>query len=91
MGQCATSCFALRPSIAVRVLMIGLDNGGKKTLLGRLGPVISFDPAFNFHVDTVDSKELYIRSWDIGGYWQPKALWSHFYKYTEGMLFSLSF
>ncbi|KAL5109256.1 ADP-ribosylation factor 6 [Taenia crassiceps] len=88
MGQC---CCVLHTYLfgapVIRVLMLGLDNGGKKTILAGLGDVISFEPVRHFQVDTVDYKELYIRSWDIGGFWQPKALWQHFYKYTEALIF----
>lgn len=85
MGQCCCFLYAyfFEPPV-IRVLMLGLDNGGKKTILSRLGNVISFEPAMFFQVDTVDYKELYIRSWDIGGFCQPKTLWRHFYHYTEG-------
>ncbi|VDD76906.1 unnamed protein product [Mesocestoides corti] len=89
MGQCCCCllyAYLFEPPV-VRVLMLGLDNGGKKTILARLGRVISFEPAVHFQVDTMDYKELYIRSWDIGGCWQPKALWRHFYQYTEAVIF----
>ncbi|VDO04978.1 unnamed protein product [Rodentolepis nana] len=84
MGQCCCFLYAyfFEPPV-IRVLMLGLDNGGKKTILSRLGSIISFEPARFFQVDTVDYKELYIRSWDIGGFCQPKSLWRHFYQYTE--------
>ncbi|VDL19038.1 unnamed protein product [Hymenolepis diminuta] len=88
MGQCCCFLYAyfFEPPV-IRVLMLGLDNGGKKTILSRLGNVISFEPAMFFQVDTVDYKELYIRSWDIGGFCQPKTLWRHFYRYTEALIF----
>ncbi|KAM7535065.1 hypothetical protein Aperf_G00000103243 [Anoplocephala perfoliata] len=88
MGQCCCLlCAYLFEPPVIRILMLGLDNGGKKTILARLGNVISFEPAKYFQVDTVDYKELYIRSWDIGGFYQPKALWRHFYQYTEALIF----
>ena len=85
MGQCCCFLYAylFEPPV-IRVLMLGLDNSGKKTILARLGNIISFELTMNFQVDTVDYKELYIRSWDIGGFWQPKDLWRYFYRYTEG-------
>ncbi|VDK39587.1 unnamed protein product [Taenia asiatica] len=88
MGQCCCTLYTyLFEAPVIRVLMLGLDNSGKKTILALLGNIISFEPARHFQVDTVDYKELYIRSWDIGGFWQPKALWRHFYRYTEALIF----
>ena len=85
MGQCCCFLYTylFEPPV-IRVLMLGLDNSGKKTILARLGNIISYELTLYFQVDTVDYKELYIRSWDIGGCWQPRALWRYFYRYTEG-------
>ncbi len=91
MGQCLVSAWRRvsgSPPV-VRVLMLGLDNAGKRTILRHLGPLISFEPSPHLYVDTVDYHELYIRSVDVDMSTfrsdNPHAfLFKIFYEYTEG-------
>ena len=66
-----------------RVLIVGLDNAGKTTILFRLsgdGTMVSNTTAtVGFNVETVTIGKLTLNVWDVGGqdrlrpYWVSKA------------------
>lgn len=62
----------------LRILMIGLDNAGKTTLLYkmRLGEVQNTIPTIGFNVETVEYKNLTLTVWDIGGQEKIRQLWN---------------
>ena len=53
----------------VRVLILGLDNAGKTTILYKLqmGEVVTTVPTIGFNVETVQYKNLRFQVWDLGG------------------------
>jgi ADP-ribosylation factor-like protein 1 len=53
----------------VRVLILGLDNAGKTTILYRLQvdePVTTV-PTIGFNVETLQYKNIKFQVWDLGG------------------------
>ena len=52
----------------IRVLMVGLDNSGKTTILYKLklGEIINTFPTIGFNVETVEYKNIMFTVWDIG-------------------------
>ena len=52
-----------------KVLMLGLDNAGKTTVLYKLklGEVVTTIPTIGFNVETVNYKHICFRVWDVGG------------------------
>ena len=61
----------------VRILMVGLDNAGKTTILYRLKleEVVSTVPTLGFNVETVTYKNISFTVWDIGGQDKIRNLW----------------
>ena len=53
----------------IRILILGLDNAGKTTLLYRLkiGEVVTTIPTIGFNVESVVYKNLSFNVWDLGG------------------------
>ncbi len=53
----------------MRIIIIGLDNAGKTTILYRLhlGEVEPTVPTVGFNVETVSFKNLKLQVWDLGG------------------------
>lgn len=54
----------------IRVLILGLDNAGKTTLLYKLyapDRVIRTMPTIGFNVETVQYENLSFNVWDLGG------------------------
>merc|ERR1712157_107702 len=53
----------------VRILILGLDHGGKTTILYRLqvDEVVQTIPTIGFNVETVQYKNIKFQVWDLGG------------------------
>jgi GTPase SAR1 family protein len=53
----------------IRILILGLDNVGKTTMMYtlELGPVKTTIPVFGCHRETFEWKNIKILSWDLGG------------------------
>lgn len=73
-----------------RIVIIGLDNAGKTSILTRLhsGYVPNTIPTIGFNVETIkfnDKTELV--SWDIGGQAKIRPLWRHYFENTQGVIF----
>ena len=52
-----------------RIVMLGLDNAGKTTVLYKLklGEVVTTIPTVGFNVETVVYKNISFTVWDVGG------------------------
>ncbi|XP_046856487.1 ADP-ribosylation factor 3-like [Xenia sp. Carnegie-2017] len=73
----------------VRILMVGLDNAGKTTILYQLkfGQVISSVPTIGFNVETVKYKNISFTVWDIGGQDKIRNLWRVYFPGSLGIIF----
>lgn len=73
----------------VRILMVGLDNDGKTTILYRLKleEVVSTVPTLGFNVETVTYKNISFTVWDIGGQDKIRNLWRVYFQGTQGLIF----
>lgn len=72
-----------------RVLMVGLDNSGKTTILYRvkIGEFISTIPTIGFNVESIVSNNAELTIWDVGGIDRIRALWRHYIEGTDGLIF----
>ncbi|ETV97377.1 hypothetical protein H310_09714 [Aphanomyces invadans] len=73
----------------VRLLMVGLDAGGKTTILYKLklGEVVTTIATIGFNVETVKYKELEFTVWDIGVGSKGRGLWQHYYSNTHALVY----
>uniref|UniRef100_A0A8V5GID3 Uncharacterized protein n=1 Tax=Melopsittacus undulatus TaxID=13146 RepID=A0A8V5GID3_MELUD len=76
------------PEQELRIVLLGLDNAGKTTLLKRLASeeVSTITPTQGFNIKSVHSHGLKLNVWDIGGQRSIpvlKAVW-------DGLVISLS-
>ena len=73
----------------VRILILGLDNAGKTTILYKLklGEVVTTIPTIGFNVETVEYKNISFTVWDVGGQDKIRPLWRHYYQNTQGLIF----
>merc|ERR1712094_151120 len=73
----------------MRILMVGLDHGGKTTVLYKLklGEVLTTIPTIGFNVETVEYKNIKFTVWDIGGQDKIRKLWRYYYQGTNGLIF----
>merc|ERR1712000_364298 len=73
----------------MRILMLGLDNAGKTTILYKLklGEIVTTIPTIGFNVETVEYKNIRFTVWDVGGQDKIRPLWRHYYQNTQGLIF----
>jgi len=70
-GLTMQSLFANIGRPDTRILMVGLDNAGKSTILYKLklGEIVTTTtPMTGFTMQTVEYKNVTLKSWDLGGY-----------------------
>mmetsp|Transcript_18999 Transcript_18999/g.44309 ORF Transcript_18999/g.44309 Transcript_18999/m.44309 type:complete len:195 (+) Transcript_18999:113-697(+) len=92
MGSSLAAALPTLPGIGpqeVRVLMVGLDNAGKTTILYRLkyNEVVTTMPTMGFNVETLKYKDVNVLVWDTGGQDAIRQLWQHFYDGAQGICF----
>ena len=90
MGLTFTKLFAkLGYKKEMRILMVGLDNAGKTTVLYKLklGEVVTTIPTIGFNVETVEYKNISFTVWDVGGQTKIRPLWRHYFQNTQGLIF----
>jgi ADP-ribosylation factor protein 1 len=80
------SWFSARES---KILMLGLDGGGKSTILyrWRLAETVTTVPTIGFNVETVQYKNITFTIWDVGGQDKIRRLWQHYYSGTDALIF----
>ncbi|KAJ3434546.1 adp-ribosylation factor a1b [Anaeramoeba flamelloides] len=73
----------------VRILMAGLDQAGKTTILYqlKLGKNVTTIPTRGFNFETVEYKKNSFTIWDVGGQKKIRPLWRPYYQNTQGIIF----
>ena len=74
----------------VRVLILGLDNAGKTTILYKLyspDKVMRTTPTIGFNMETVSHNNVKFRVWDLGGQTQIRPYWRFYYPHTNAIIF----
>ena len=73
----------------VRILMLGLDNAGKTTVLYKLkvNETVSSIPTIGFNCESIEYKGLNFGMWDVGGQDKIRVLWKHYYNNADGLIF----
>jgi ADP-ribosylation factor-like protein 5B len=64
-----------------KIVMIGLDNAGKTTILYRLhlGDVIETSPTVGSNVEEVHHRNVKFQVWDLGGQDKLRRVWRTYY------------
>ncbi|KAE8372420.1 ADP-ribosylation factor family-domain-containing protein [Aspergillus bertholletiae] len=73
----------------IRILILGLDNAGKTTLLYRMkiGEVVTTIPTIGFNVESVTYRNLNFNVWDLGGQTSIRPYWRCYYANTAAVIF----
>mmetsp|Transcript_63195 Transcript_63195/g.73542 ORF Transcript_63195/g.73542 Transcript_63195/m.73542 type:complete len:192 (+) Transcript_63195:125-700(+) len=73
----------------VRVLVLGLDNAGKTSILYRLqlGNVVSTVPTVGFNLETLQYKNLTFQVWDLGGQTGIRPYWRCYFSQTDAIIY----
>mmetsp|Transcript_1621 Transcript_1621/g.3419 ORF Transcript_1621/g.3419 Transcript_1621/m.3419 type:complete len:182 (-) Transcript_1621:68-613(-) len=74
-----------------RIVILGLDNAGKSTLLHKLcdNQLRSFVPTVKAHSRTFSLGKIKFTAWDLGGHEQVRELWEEYYSGADAVIFML--
>lgn len=73
------------------VLVVGLDNSGKTTILNHFKPegqkTLDILPTVGFNVEKFRSQNINFTAFDMSGQGKYRNLWEHYYKDAHGIIF----
>ncbi|KAL5850112.1 hypothetical protein ACOSQ4_008125 [Xanthoceras sorbifolium] len=72
-----------------RILVLGLDNAGKTTILYRLqmGEVVSTIPTIGFNVETVQYNNIKFQVWDLVSLFFHRPYWRCYFPNTQAVIY----
>lgn len=72
----------------MRVLILGLDNAGKTTIVKKFkgSDTSTISPTLGFNIDTLEFGDINQNVWDIGGQMSLRAYWKNYYENTDGLI-----
>jgi len=89
MGAVFAKIFKVFKGRDVRVLILGLDNAGKTTILYRMqmGTLIQTLPTVGLNVEELKCNGLKLTVWDLGGQATIRPYWKLYYHNTGALVF----
>ncbi|RPB13192.1 ARF/SAR superfamily [Morchella conica CCBAS932] len=72
----------------MRVLMLGLDNAGKTTIVKHImkEDVNTVSPTLGFIIKTIDYKGYKLNIWDVGGQKTLRSYWRNYFEKTDSLI-----
>jgi len=72
----------------VRLLMLGLDNAGKTTILKKFNgeDINTISPTLGFNIKTLEHKGFNLNIWDVGGQKSLRSYWRNYFETTDGLI-----
>ncbi|EFA83637.1 ARF-like protein [Heterostelium album PN500] len=72
----------------LRLLMLGLDNAGKTTILKQFNgeDITTISPTLGFNIQTLIYKEYKLNIWDIGGQKTLRTYWRNYYEENDAVI-----
>ncbi|KAG3085750.1 hypothetical protein PI124_g18392 [Phytophthora idaei] len=72
-----------------RILVLGLDNGGKTTILKKLSEedISHIMPTQGFNVKSLQVDGFKLNMWDIGGQKTIRPYWRNYYEQTDALIY----
>jgi len=72
----------------VRLLILGLDNAGKTTIMRKFNgeETDSIAPTLGFNIKTVEYGGFKLSFWDVGGQQTIRSYWRNYFEQTDGII-----
>ncbi|XP_033629512.1 ADP-ribosylation factor-like protein 2 [Asterias rubens] len=72
----------------VRLLMLGLDNAGKTTILKKFNgeDISTISPTLGFNIKTLEHRGFKLNVWDVGGQKSLRSYWRNYFESTDGLI-----
>ncbi|XP_015263997.1 PREDICTED: putative ADP-ribosylation factor-like protein 5C [Gekko japonicus] len=85
MGQVFAKLLSIFGSREHKVIIIGLDNAGKTTILYQflMNEVVHTSPTIGSNVEEIVLRKTHFLMWDIGGQESLRSTWNTYYSNTE--------
>ncbi|KAI9726451.1 MAG: ADP-ribosylation factor-like protein 2 [Chrysothrix sp. TS-e1954] len=79
---------ARRKDKEMRVLMLGLDNAGKTTIVKKImgEDVRHVDPTLGFIIKTIEYQGYKLNIWDVGGQKTLRTYWRNYFEKTDTLI-----
>ena len=77
------------PDRELRILLLGLDNAGKTTILKTLASedISTITPTQGFNIKSVQSEGFKLNVWDIGGQRKIRPYWRNYFDNTDILIY----
>ncbi|XP_037884488.1 ADP-ribosylation factor-like protein 3 isoform X4 [Glossina fuscipes] len=77
------------PDTEARILLLGLDNAGKTTILKQLAneEITTVTPTAGFNIKSVAADGFKLNVWDIGGQWKIRPYWKNYFANTDVLIY----
>lgn len=72
----------------MRILVLGLDNAGKTTIIKRLNgeDIDTVAPTLGFKISTFNYEPYTLNIWDVGGQKSLRTYWKNYFESTDGLV-----
>mmetsp|Transcript_4888 Transcript_4888/g.5967 ORF Transcript_4888/g.5967 Transcript_4888/m.5967 type:complete len:185 (-) Transcript_4888:166-720(-) len=72
-----------------RILVLGLDNAGKTTILRSLSSedISTIMPTQGFNIKSLSQDGFKLNVWDIGGQREIRPYWRNYYEQTDALIY----
>ncbi|KAK4039937.1 ADP-ribosylation factor family-domain-containing protein [Parachaetomium inaequale] len=72
----------------LRILMLGLDNAGKTTIVKKImgEDVNTVSPTLGFIIKTIDYDGYKLNIWDVGGQKTLRSYWRNYFEKTDALI-----
>ena len=72
-----------------KILLLGIQNAGKTTILYRLslGQLVKTTPTIGSNVEELIYENVKFQAWDLGGQESTRSLWDVYYMNTDGVIY----
>ncbi|CAF3639096.1 ADP-ribosylation factor-like protein 2 [Fusarium graminearum] len=72
----------------MRILMLGLDNAGKTTIVKKVmgEDVNTVSPTLGFIIKTIDYLGYKLNIWDVGGQKTLRSYWRNYFEKTDALI-----
>jgi len=73
----------------LRILLLGLDNAGKTTILRTLASedINQITPTQGFNIKSVQSAGFKLKVWDVGGQRRIRPYWRNYFENTDVLIY----
>mmetsp|Transcript_9184 Transcript_9184/g.17254 ORF Transcript_9184/g.17254 Transcript_9184/m.17254 type:complete len:189 (-) Transcript_9184:364-930(-) len=89
MGLLTVIKKAKRKEKEMRILIVGLDNAGKTTIVRRLNgeeDISMICPTLGFNIQTLEFKGYKLNIWDVGGQKSLRPFWRNYFEATDAIV-----